>query len=248
MKDKTTMQSNLIHTTFLQREHEFKHHTYDVEMEVFTLLKEGNLACAERSNKIFASDLTGLLSKNPLRNIRYLFVASVTLATRFAIEGGVTYEVAYNLSDLYIQRMDNLTSIDAIIDLQRKMMEAFTLKVIESKEGSMYSKPILLCMDYIYYHLHSKISVDELSEHVGLSKAHLSTIFKKETGLALSAYIRSKRVEAAKNMLRFSEYSYLEIANYLAFSNHSHFISVFKSQTGYTPKDYRNKFFRRHWN
>lgn len=244
---KPTIQSNLVHTTFLQREHQSKHHTYDDEMEVFMLLKEGDLECVRRSNEVFASDLTGKLSDDPRRNYQYLFVASVTLATRFSIEGGLEYEVAYNISDLYIQRMDKRQSIEEIIELQKEMMTDFTMRIAELKEESAYSKPILLCMDYVYYHLHGPISVADLSKHVGLSKAHLSTIFKKETGVTISDYVRSKRVEAAKNMLQFSDYTFQEIADYLAFSNHSHFISVFKKQTGYTPKAYRNKFFRHHW-
>ena len=46
-------------------------------------------------------------------------------------------------------------------------------------------------------------------------------------------------------MLKFSTDSYAEIAVTLAFSSQSHFTRVFKQQTGYTPKAYRNQFFRR---
>ena len=46
-------------------------------------------------------------------------------------------------------------------------------------------------------------------------------------------------------MLRFSDYSYAEIAASLAFSSQSHFIRVFRVQTGYTPKEFRNRFFRK---
>jgi len=244
---KPTFQSNLVHTTFLQREHQSKHHSYDDEMAVFRLLKEGDLDCIALSNKVFSSDMTGKLSEDTRRNYQYLFVASVTLATRFAIEGGLGFEVAYNLSDLYIQKMDKLQKVEAIIALQNEMMMDFTMRVADHKKESAYSKPILLCMDYVYYHLHEAIRVEDLSRQVGLSRAYLSTLFKKETGITLSAYIRHKRVEAAQNMLRFSTYTFQEIGDYLAFSNHSHFISVFKKQTGYTPKAYQNKYFRHHW-
>ena len=50
-------------------------------------------------------------------------------------------------------------------------------------------------------------------------------------------------MEAAQNMLKFSDYTYAEISAILAFSSQSHFIRVFRKQTGYTPKEYRNKFF-----
>jgi AraC-like DNA-binding protein len=47
-------------------------------------------------------------------------------------------------------------------------------------------------------------------------------------------------VEAAKNMLLYSEYSLDEIANYLAFASTSYFISTFKKSAGMTPREYRN--------
>lgn len=54
--------------------------------------------------------------------------------------------------------------------------------------------------------------------------------------MTIAAYIEKKRIEAAKNMLDFSEYTYSQIANILAFSSQSHFSRVFKKNTGYSPK------------
>lgn len=99
-------------------------------------------------------------------------------------------------------------------------------------------------MDYIYNHLHETIRVETLSALVGLNRSYLSTLFKKETGISVSEYILSKRMEAAQNMLRFSDYTYAEISAILAFSSQSHFNRVFRAQTGYTPKAFRNRFFR----
>ena len=67
-----------------------------------------------------------------------------------------------------------------------------------------------------------------------------STLFKQETGMGIASYIRKKRMEAACNMLRYSDIPYAEIAQILAFSSQSHFIQVFKADTGMTPHEYRN--------
>ena len=53
-----------------------------------------------------------------------------------------------------------------------------------------------------------------------------------------------KKLDAAKNLLMFTEHSSLEIANYLNFSSESHFISVFKKSTGLTPKKFKQNNFR----
>lgn len=58
--------------------------------------------------------------------------------------------------------------------------------------------------------------------------------------MGIASYIRKKRMEAACNMLRYSDIPYAEIAQILAFSSQSHFIQIFKADTGMTPHEYRN--------
>ena len=235
-------EKKLRYMEYLHRETAVRHHTHTEDMYQYDLLRMGDPRAIEEGTKMFSSDLTGHISDDPLRNFKYLFVASITLACRSAIAGGMDAERAYNSSDLYILKMDTLQSIDEIKTLQTDMFSFYTREVAALGKVNVYSKPIILCMDYIYYHLHEPIHTEILAEHVGLNRSYLSTLFKKETGQILSQYILSKRIEAAQNMLRFSDYSYAEIAASLAFSSQSHFIRVFRVQTGYTPKEFRNRF------
>ncbi|MBQ2530561.1 MAG: helix-turn-helix transcriptional regulator, partial [Treponema sp.] len=112
------------------------------------------------------------------------------------------------------------------------------------KNSRRYSKPISRCIDYIYDNLHCKIQMEDLSHEAGLSKTYLSKLFHKETGKTVAQYIMEKKLDAAKNLLMFTEHSSLEIANYLNFSSESHFISVFKKSTGLTPKKFKQYNFR----
>lgn len=63
---------------------------------------------------------------------------------------------------------------------------------------------------------------------------------KKETGDSVSAYIRRHKIEMSKNLLQYSEYSIIDIANRLSFSSQSHFIQQFREYVGMTPKKYRD--------
>lgn len=123
--------------------------------------------------------------------------------------------------------------------------EDYTQRMQLLHKAELYPKPVILCLDYIYDNLHTKLSLETLSEIAGLSPSYLSKLFHKEVGLTVSAYITKKRIEAAGNMLKFSDYSCIDISNYLCFSSESHFIQVFRKHTGYTPKVYREKFFRK---
>ena len=57
----------------------------------------------------------------------------------------------------------------------------------------------------------------------------------------MAGYVTEQRVEAARNMLRFSQFSYADIASILAFSSQSHFTQVFKKYTGVMPRAFRNQ-------
>ena len=241
---KTVDEKKLRYMEYLQHETSSRHHTNTEDMYQYDLLRMGDPKAVEAGIRMFSSNLTGHLSDDPLRNCRYLFVASITLASRSAISGGLDAERAYNISDLYIQKMDTLQTIAEIRELQADMFAFYTKEMAALDKAAIYSKPVTLCIDYIYNHLHEPIRTEALAQHLGLSRSYLSTLFKKETDQTISDYILSKRMEAAQNMLRFSDYTYAEIAATLAFSSQSHFIRVFRTQTGYTPKAFRNKYFR----
>ena len=112
------------------------------------------------------------------------------------------------------------------------------------KKTLICSKPIAECIDYIYDHLHTRITVNILAERTGLSSAYLSRLFKKETGDTVSHYVKTLKLDTAKNMLMYSDYSPAQIAQTLAFPSQSYFTEQFRIYTGFTPVNYRNMFFR----
>ena len=243
----------LIIANFLQRETHTYHHSYDEELLQYEYLRDGDLRSVEESKRLFRTGITGKLSDDPVRDKKYLFVASTTLATRFAIEGGMEAQSAYNLSDLYIQKMDTLKTIDEVYELQTDMITDFTSKLKElhrsdtvTLSDNEINRPVYKVMDYIFYHLHEKITLADISAHVHMSPNYLNSLFRKEIGCTIQRYIRDKRIMTAKNMLLYSDYSESAISEFLAFSSTSYFIKIFHEMTGITPREYQRKYFRKH--
>lgn len=234
----------LMHTEFLNREYHVSHMTYDREMAFFQSIQSGDWEKVKVLFKPLASGEMGTLSKDKVRNLKYHLIITVALITRYCIEGGMEMEEAYNLSDIYIRSVDECETEVEINLLHRAIIEEFTKRMQNMQKRMAYSKPVKICMDFIYDNLHTKITLEKLAEVVNLSSAYLSRMFHKEVGMTLSEYIVKKRIQAAENMLKFSEYSISEIANYLCFSTESHFIHLFKKHSGDTPKAYRKKHFR----
>ena len=116
--------------------------------------------------------------------------------------------------------------------------------MVFSEEANKEAAFFNLAIDYIYDNLHNKILLEEIAQAAGLSDSYLSKLFHKETGKNISEYIITKRVDAAKNLLMFTEYTTSEISNFLNFSSESHFIATFKKHTGITPKKFRLYNFR----
>ncbi|BCN29269.1 AraC family transcriptional regulator [Anaeromicropila herbilytica] len=226
------------------------HRPIEEEYSFYQAVKTGDMNyIRENCQKGAFSDLegVGILSKNSLTNMKYHFVITVAMITRYCVEGGMELEQAYRLSDFYILKLDTCSTVQSITELHDNMVLDFTGKMLLLKNSAIISKSILLCTDYIYSHIHDRITVNDLADHTNLSASYLSRLFKKELGIAISDYIREKKIEKAQNLLKYSHFSSIEIANYLSFSSQSHFIQTFENQVGLTPKKYRDKYYRTSW-
>lgn len=238
------IEKKLSHVEFLNREYNVSHLSYERETEFFQSIKEGDPVRARQLFKPFDCEEMGKLSEDSLRNLKYHLIITVAFITRYCIEGGMEMETAYNLSDIYIRSIDKCRTEDEVNLLHHEVVDDYAQRMSIIRKQNRYPKSITLCLDYIYDNLHTKITLDKLTEITNLSPAYLSKLFHREVGLTISGYIIKKRIQAAENMLKFSDYSCLEISEYLCFSSESHFIQVFRKHTGYTPKNYRKNFFR----
>lgn len=194
-----------------------------------------------KEEKFTETEGVGVLSRDAVTNLKYHFVITTAMITRLCVESGMEMEQAFRLSDFYIIKLDGVHSVQAVADLHDQMVLDFTgkMRLLAKKPGT--SKPIADCIEYIYVHIQERITVDDLAFHTGLSPSHLSRLFKKETGISISDYIREKKVAKAQELLRFCDFSLIEISNYLSFSSQSHFTQLFREFTGMTPKRYRDR-------
>jgi len=221
----------------------FKHTTYREESERFHLLLNGDMRAVEESSRLLSSEMQGTLSKDPLRNAKYLFVVNTGLLTRYMIEGGIPQETIYATSDLYIQRADTAKSIDEVNSLNRELWTFCVDLVKKHIKSEHYSKAVYICLDYIDTHFNQKITLKDLSDRTGLNACYLAVLFKKETGVTFGNYLTDYRVDVSKALLSKTDHSYSRIAYSLGFCSQSHFTQVFRKRTGLTPKQYRMKFY-----
>lgn len=228
---------------FWERENKKSHTSYETEILFFSCIMHGDTERLGSCLEILMNDgiVAGKLSENSLRQMKYWAVSCITIATRYAIQGGLPEMEAYNLSDRYIRDIDMIDNEAEIVDYLIKASFSITNKIEAIKTQHNYPAPIRKCVSFIDLNLHSKITLDELAIISGLSKDYLSQLFKKTTGLTVTEYIMKKRLSSAKQLLD-RDVNISDTAYALGFCSESYFISCFKKKYGITPKEYiKNK-------
>jgi len=86
---------------------------------------------------------------------------------------------------------------------------------------------------------HGIPSVDYCAKQLNLSPNYLSDLLKRETGKTTLEHIHFRLIESAKNSLLNSSDTISGIAYSLGFDYPQHFSNLFKSKTGFSPKEYR---------
>lgn len=201
-----------------------------------------------KQERFLDTDGVGILSRNPITNLKYHFVITTAMITRLCRQKGMELEQAFRMSDFYIQKLDDIHTVEGVRSLHDEMVLDFTEKMRKICRSDTNSRHISLCKEYIYSHIKERITIEDLADELGVSASYLSRLFKKETGDSVSIYIRRQKMEIAKNLLQYSEYSMIDIANRLSFSSQSHFTQQFREFVGMTPKKYRDLNHTVRWN
>lgn len=92
---------------------------------------------------------------------------------------------------------------------------------------------------YINTHLTEKIKLGDIAKNSRMSSSHLSSVFKKHTGVTPYEYLLLQRVDRAAAMLRRTDISVLNLAGECGFGSLANFNKIFKKVTGMTPSEYR---------
>lgn len=224
------------------RENSVVHNPYGQEAREQEAIKKGDLEALKKSfQEIYVGEI-GTLSHDPLRHEKNLAIVLITLASRSAISGGLLPEIAFSMSDAFIQHVEELKDVAKVRAFGRQAEIEYCKAVRNLSFGLKQNPLITRCKALILQRLHSKLAVRELAEELEITPGYLSHLFLKEEGVKLTEYIAGEKIKFAKEQLICTENSLDTIAYSLGFVSQSHFGQTFKKATGMTPKQYRESY------
>jgi AraC family transcriptional regulator len=136
-------------------------------------------------------------------------------------------------SRLYIESLVNVLSVHLI------RQYAAAKPHLPLYESGLPQHQLRQVLDYINDHLDGDIKLADLAALLGMSQFHFSYLFKRSIGTSPYQYMLQQRIERAKQLLKQTERSIMDIALDCGFNSHSHLSKQFRQLTGITPKVYR---------
>jgi len=218
-----------------------EHNTFAYERTMLEFVRLGDIASLKTMFAETAPGRGGKVARETIRQQKNTFIIAATLVSRAAIEGGLSVNEAFSISDAYIQKCELLSSNVDLMSLSYHMVMDYAQKV-ERICGFDDSDHILADVkNYIRSHLADAIKITEVASSLCISRSYLSERFKEITGNTISDFIVDEKIGEAKRLLKYTDKSILFIGNYLGFSSQSHFQRVFKERTSKTPNDFRRE-------
>lgn len=95
--------------------------------------------------------------------------------------------------------------------------------------------------NFINIHYPQPISVADVADHLGVSRATLSARFRAELGKTPGEYLIYVRLQQAKNLLEHTNYAIAEVAHSTGYPDPLYFSKVFSKEYGISPSEYRKK-------
>jgi AraC family transcriptional regulator len=132
-----------------------------------------------------------------------------------------------------------LDSLANVLAVQLLRHYSTTQPQLPEYKGGLPPYQLSQILDYMDTYLAQDIKLATLAQLLSMSPFHFSRLFKQSVGISPHQYLIQQRIERAKQLLKQTDHTILEIALECGFKCHSHLSKQFRQLTGMTPKTYR---------
>lgn len=115
------------------------------------------------------------------------------------------------------------------------------LEYVRNKQYFPKDARLSAAKEYIDLHFQEKDCLKYAAEGCSISRRRFNELFKYQFDITPSKYITELKIDFSKRLLQTKTYTIFEISEMSGFSDVYYFSKVFKTQTGYSPGEYRMK-------
>ena len=173
--------------------------------------------------------------------IKVRIIELVVIISRTAIEAGVDAKDLMGLNYSNFTELNKATDLDELLFKLNDILTNFINRVSASKEKKKKIK-IRKMIKYIDQNFTRKLKSEEVARAGGLSMSRCLHLFKEETGMSLSEYVKKLRVDYGKYLLLNTDISLADCSIEVGFFDQSHFTKTFKQVERITPYQFRRKY------
>lgn len=213
---------------------------YQGEDTLLEAISQGNTALAlsiiDTMGNIRFSDVSG----NKLRDYQNRMISLNTLLRRTAYSAGVHPFYIDVISSNYARLIENVTMEEEMNDIMPYMVRSYC-DLVKKRSTALYSEPIRQILVTIDASIAGDLSLKRFANELFLNTSYLSSLFKKETGMTLTDYVNTNRINTAKRLLKSTTLSIQAVAASVGIPDIHYFTRLFRRETGLSPREYRKK-------
>lgn len=112
-------------------------------------------------------------------------------------------------------------------------------RMVQDSQEEMQRTPVEKAINFINENYKNDISLDDISQMVGISAYYFSKLFKNETGTNFIDYLTNLRISKAKELLDLGRLSVKEIGMEVGYPDPNYFSRIFKKNVGKSPSEYK---------
>lgn len=120
------------------------------------------------------------------------------------------------------------------------MLNFILFELMDHMELSSTNEHVLKMIRYIDEHITERLTLQQISQHMNLTREYLSFIFHREVGKSLTDFMNERKMRIAKELIQCGEMALTDVARHLGYENYSYFSRLFKRYFDVTPIRLRN--------
>ncbi len=207
------------------------------EKQLLNIIRSGQKEHIEELIDNITSEIT--TNKNISRTYaQQVFMRILNSIVESMIDLDIDLKEAFGEGEGLYEQLESKETLDEI-NAWLKDISIMVIDRIAEKNSSKSESNVDRIKEYIDNNLSKDISLNDLADHVNLTPAYVSKIFKETLGKNYIDYLNGSRIDRAKQLLKDTRMTVKEIGFKVGFNNVQTFFRTFKRYEGITPGQFR---------